>query len=71
MIDTNIKIIQEWKKIILQEIQKINQKKGWVKILTVQDIKSLSSTMEDAFKQNQLLTWANTENTEIKIKIIE
>lgn len=70
LIEENIKIIQEWKKIILQQIKKLN-KKGWVKIVSVSDIKSLSSTIEEAFKQNQLLNWWNTENTEIKIKIIE
>lgn len=70
LVDTNIKILQKWKEIILEELEKLNTEKG-VKINSVADIKSLSSTMEEAFKQNQLLVWANTENTEIKIKIIE
>ncbi len=70
LVDTNIKILQKWKEIILKELQRIN-KKNWVKITSVKDIKNLSSTMQEAFKQNQLLTWNNTENTEIKIKIIE
>lgn len=70
LVNTNIKILQKWKEIILKELQRIN-KKNWVKITSVKDIKNLSSTMQEAFKQNQLLTWNNTENTEIKIKIIE
>lgn len=70
LVNTNIKILQKWKEIILKELQRIN-KKNWVKITSVKDIKNLSSTMQEAFKQNQLLTWANTENAEIKIKIIE
>lgn len=70
LVDTNIKILQKWKEIILKELQRIN-KKNWVKIISIKDIKNLSSTMQEAFKQNQLLTWNNTENTEIKIKIIE
>lgn len=70
LVDENIKIIQKWKKIIFEQLEKIN-KKWWVKILSVSDIKSISSTVEEAFKQNQLLTWSNTENSEIKIKIIE
>lgn len=70
LVNTNIKILQKWKEIILKELENLNTEKG-VKINSVADIKSLSSTMEEAFKQNQLLTGANTENTEIKIKIVE
>lgn len=70
LVNTNIKILQKWKEIILKELENLNTEKG-IKINSVADIKSLSSTMEEAFKQNQLLTGANTENTEIKIKIIE
>ena len=70
LVNTNIKILQKWKEIILKELENLNTKKG-VKINSVADIKSLSSTMEEAFKQNQLLTGNSTENNEIKIKIVE
>lgn len=70
LVDVNMKILQKWKEIILLELNKINSE-NWVKINSVADIKSLSSTMEEAFKQNQLLNWWNTENSEIKIKIIQ
>lgn len=70
LINVNMEIIKEGKEIIFKELKRIN-KKGWVKIHSTQDIKSLSSTLEDAFKQNQLLNWLSTENKEINIKIVE
>lgn len=70
LVDTNIEILENWKKIILEELKRIN-KKNWVKITSVKDIKNLSSTMQEAFKQNQLLTGNSTENNEIRIKIVE
>ena len=61
LIEDNIKIIKKWKEIILKELEKLNTKKG-IKIVSVSDIKSLSSTIEEAL---------STENKEINIKIIE
>ncbi len=61
LIDINLEIINAGKEIILQEVQRLNKEWG-IKVATVSDIKSLSSTLEDAFKQNQLLTWGATEN---------
>lgn len=57
----NLEILSEGKRIITEEIKKIG--KAWgVKITSVNDIRSLSSTLEDAFKQNQLLSGKPTDN---------
>jgi hypothetical protein len=65
LLNVNLSIIEEWKNIILKEIQNLGKWKWDVKIRSVNDLKSLSSTLEDAFKQNQLLKWDATENVNL------
>ena len=65
LVDVNIDIMTTWKDIILKEIKNLGKWEWEVKIRSVNDIKSLSSTLEDAFKQNQLLKWGTTENIEV------
>ncbi len=61
LLDVNLSIINEWKRIIEQEIIKLWKWEWNVKINSLNDIKTLSSTLEDAFKQNQLLQTKPTE----------
>jgi hypothetical protein len=65
LVDVNIDIMTTWKDIILKEIKNLGKWEWEVKIRSVNDIKSLSSTLEDAFKQNQLLKWDATENIKV------
>lgn len=62
LINLNLKIISKWKKKILKSIDSI-------KINSMNEVRSLSLAIDDAFKQNQLLNWWATENNEIKIII--
>ena len=61
LIDVNISIINEWKRIIESEIMKLWKWEWNVKINSLNDIKTLSATLEDAFKQNQLIQQKPTE----------
>jgi hypothetical protein len=65
LLDVNISIINEWKRIIEAEIIKLWKWEWNVKINNLNDIKTLSATLEDAFKQNQLLWWWPTEIVDI------
>jgi len=61
LFDRNINILEIWKRIIEKEISKIDKWNWEVKIKSLNDIKTLSATLEDAFKQNQLLWLKPTE----------
>lgn len=61
LLNVNLSIIEEGKRIIQEEIKKIWRWEWKVKINSLNDIKTLSSTLEDAFKQNQLLSQKPTE----------
>ena len=66
LVDVNIEIMNDGKEIIKNIVRDIKQNKDWgIKINWMQDVKSLSSIIEDAFKQNQLLTWGATERFEL------
>lgn len=68
LVDTNIEIMNDGKEIIKRIVQDIkNNRDGGIKINGMQDVKSLSSIIEDAFKQNQLLTWGKTEDVKLDI----
>jgi len=71
LVNVNLSILEEWKKIIEQEIKKIWKGEWEVKIKSVSDIRTLSATLEDSFKQNQLLTWGKTEDININSKDID
>jgi len=65
LLDVNLSILAKWKDIIEKEIEKLGKWEWAVKINTVNDIRTLSATLEDAFKQNQLLQDKPTENVNV------
>lgn len=65
LVNVNIEIMNDGKEIIKKIVREIKDDSWSVKINWMQDVKSLSSIIEDAFKQNQLLTWGATERFEL------
>ena len=67
LVDVNISIITNGKKVLEKIVKELAEKpdESKVKINNMSDAKSLSSVLEDAFKQNQLLTWWATERFEL------
>lgn len=61
LLDVNLSIIEKWKLIIEKEIEKLWKWEWNIKINNINDIRTLSATLEDAFKQNQLLQQKPTE----------
>lgn len=64
LVDVNISIMTDWKKVIAKIVSDLadDTKESDIKINGMSDVKSLSSVLEDAFKQNQLLQDRPTEN---------
>ena len=67
LVNVNISILANWKKVIERIVKDVadNPETSKIQINWMQDVKSLSSIIEDAFKQNQLLTWGATERVEL------
>ena len=67
LVDVNISIMVDWKKVIAKIVSDLadDSKESSVVINGMSDVRSLSSVLEDAFKQNQLLTWWATERQEV------
>ena len=55
LLDKNYKILEKWKKMILEKMDKIDVEKMW-------DLKALSDILDTSFKQNRLLEGKSTEN---------
>lgn len=71
LIEENLQIITFSNRIVRTKLAMLSSDIDSINLLNPQELKSLASTADISFKQNQLLTWNNTENTEIKIKIVE
>lgn len=67
LVDVNISIMTNWKKVIERIVKDVadNPDSSKVQINWMSDVKSLSGVLEDAFKQNQLLTWGATDRIEL------
>ena len=64
LVEANNMIVSHGKDIILDGIMSWN-----IKVNSYADLKALHSILDEAFKQNQLLTWWATENKAIEIVI--
>jgi len=64
LIDLNQSIIDSWKLVIAKEVWKVANGE-WIALNSMNDVKALSSILEDAFKQNQLVKGLATGRLEV------
>jgi len=67
LVNVNTSIMINGKRAIDNIVKDLEKEDSKVKIQSMTDVRSLSSVLEDAFKQNQLLTGWDTDRKTVKL----